>query len=296
MTGHYAFQDYAIMHWVDHLEALIPHISTKLVGKLDGISQAIIEYFEAYGSPKASEDDISQDLKARCIQIEGVSFYNQLLLLISSTRKIRGREEKLAGLGDLGDVISKNRNVLEKLQSSAALQPSIKAKLQRYYGNNWHKCHRHACYYFHDGFPDTVHRDNHSNRHEKPFVCTAIGCTRLYHGFSTEKDLEKHMNRDHPDPANLFPKVKKPTPKHVCDTCSAEFTRAHNLKAHKNSHENNRPYKCSFCEKAFVRKHDRERHEEKLHPKDLKWSQSLREVIKLKVCLDRKNQDDFSCV
>lgn len=268
MTGHYAFQDYAIMHWVDHLEALIPYLSTDLIGNLGEISTSIVDYFEAYGSADAGEDDIPLELKNRCVQIQGVNFYNQLLLLISSTRKLRGKVEKLPGLGDLGDVISKNRNVLEKVHSSAALEPLTKAKLHRYYGDNWHKCPRHACYYFHDGFPDAVRRDNHTDRHEKPFVCTAAGCTRLYHGFSTEKDLKKHMNRDHPDPANLFPKIKKPAPKHTCDICSKEFTRAHNLKAHKNSHANERPYKCSFCEKAFVRKHDRERHVEKIHPEN----------------------------
>jgi hypothetical protein len=264
MAGHYTFQDYAIMHWVDHIEALIPHLSTDLVG-LDQISQAIINYFEAYGCPDVGEDDVSEDLKTRCSQIQGLGFYKELLLLISSTRKLRGKVEKLAGLGELGDIISKNRNVLDKLQS-AALDPSTKARLQRYYGDKWHKCPRHACYYFHDGFSDAVRLDNHIDRHEKPFVCTTVGCTRLYHGFSTEKALKKHMNRDHPDPANLFPKIKKPAPKHICDICSIEFTRAHNLKAHKNSHENKRPYQCSFCEKAFVRKHDRERHEDKLHP------------------------------
>lgn len=265
MSGHYSFQDYAIMHFVDHLEALIPHLAKDLSGYLGDISQAIVDYFEAYGSPDAGEADISEDLKARCIQLKEADFYRPLLLLISSTRKLRDTSEKFTGLGDLGEVISRNRSVLEKVHSSAALQASTQARLQQFYGDNWHKCARHACYYFHDGFSDTVRRDNHTNRHEKPFVCTTSGCTRLYHGFSTEKDLKKHMGRDHPDPSNLFPKIKKPAPKHICDICQAEFTRAHNLKAHKNSHENKRPYGCSSCEKAFVRKHDMERHVEKIH-------------------------------
>lgn len=265
MTGHYAFQDYAIMHWIDHMEALIPYFSTDLVGNLEQISQAIKDYFEAYGPPDVGEDDISEDLVARCIPIREIGFYDPLLLLISSTRKLRGKVEKLSGLGELGDVVARNRNVLEKLQS-AALDASTKAKLQRYYGEKWYKCPHHTCYYFHDGFLDMARRENHTGRHEKPFVCTAAaGCTRLYHGFSTEKELRKHISKDHPDPANLFPKIKKPAPKHICEICSAEFTRAHNLKAHMNSHENNRPYACTSCEKTFVRNYDRQRHMKKMH-------------------------------
>ncbi|KAE8449591.1 hypothetical protein EG329_007921 [Mollisiaceae sp. DMI_Dod_QoI] len=265
-TGYYAFQDYAIMHWIDHLESVIPHLSTVLEESAKEISSAIIDYFAAYGPADEGEEDIPQELKDRCIRIQGENFYTQLLLLITSTRKLRSEAEKLADLGELGGVISKNRLNLENMYSSPLLEPLTKAKLDRYYGSNWYRCPRHACWYFHDGFPDDVRRDNHVGRHEKPFLCTVSGCTRRFHGFSTERELKKHMNKDHPDPANLFPKVKKPAAKHTCDICLKDFTRAHNLKAHKNSHANERPYKCNFCDKAFVRKHDRERHVEKRQP------------------------------
>lgn len=43
LTWHYIFQDYAIMHWVDHVEALIPHLSTDVVQNNDDISSSIID-------------------------------------------------------------------------------------------------------------------------------------------------------------------------------------------------------------------------------------------------------------
>jgi hypothetical protein len=271
-TGHYAFQDYAIMHWVDHLEALVPHLSENFVEGVDDISSAINDYFNAFGSADAGEEDIPQELKNQSADIEGAKYYKELLLLVSSARKLRSNAETFSGLGELGALINKNRTVLESMCSSGFLDPAIKTKLDEYYGGNWYKCPRHACYYFHEGFANAANRDNHVNRHEKPFVCTAPNCTRMYHGFSTEKDLKKHMARDHPDPAMLFPKIRKPARKHVCEICDKDFTRAHNLKSHMNSHANKRPYKCSHCEKSFVRKHDRERHVENLHPDALKTS------------------------
>jgi hypothetical protein len=271
-TGHYAFQDYAIMHWIDHLEASIPHLSQSFIEGVDDIVSPMKDYFNAYGSPDASEEDIPQKLKDQSAHIKEGKYYKELLLLVSSARKSRANAETFSGLGDLGGLIKKNRDFLERMYLSPTLNTTTKVRLLQYYGDNWYKCPRHACYYFHEGFAIAAGRDKHVNRHDKPFVCTAPNCTRFYHGFSTDKDLKKHMGRDHPDPTMLFPKIQKPVRKHVCDICSAEFTRAHNLKSHMNSHANNRPYPCDYCEKSFVRKYDRQRHVEKLHPNTPKSS------------------------
>ncbi|KAI9288398.1 hypothetical protein BC943DRAFT_254738, partial [Umbelopsis sp. AD052] len=53
-----------------------------------------------------------------------------------------------------------------------------------------------------------------------------------------------------------------------CDfpNCTATFTRPYNLKSHKRTHTNERPYACPHpgCNKTFARHHDRNRHA-KLH-------------------------------
>jgi uncharacterized C2H2 Zn-finger protein len=268
MVGYYAFQDYAVLHWVDHLEALVPFLNLEILDHADDTCSAIIDFYEAHGAEDAGREDISEELKERCQHIKDAKFFEELLLLLSYTRKVRAKEEKVAALGELGGMIEKTRSILESLHLST-IDGAAKEKLEQYYGLNWNKCPRHACYYFHEGFTDAFRRDNHVARHEKPFCCIEPSCPRIHLGFSTKKELDKHMNINHPDPAAFawkFPKPKKPPPKHICDICSKDFTRAHNLKAHKRTHANERPFGCSFCGKAFVRKHDRERHVEKLHP------------------------------
>ena len=259
--GYYAFEDYAILHWVDHLEASILYLPYT-----DDIGSAINNFQDAYGSDDASHEDITEELRDKCKHIKDADFYENLLLLVSNTRKLRAKEEKIDALGEFGEIITKNRAILEGLRTSEDLDLATRNKLEQYYGTHWHKCPRHACSYFHEGFPEGARRDNHVSRHEKPFFCSESSCSRSHYGFSTEKELKKHINVNHPDPSALFPKIKKPPAKHVCDICSKDFTRAHNLKAHKRTHANLRPYDCKFCGKAFVRKHDRERHVEKLHP------------------------------
>jgi hypothetical protein len=262
--GYYAFQDYAILHWVDHLEASIPYLLENSMESSDDVGSAINDFCDAFGSAEAGRDYISQELRDRCQHLEMADYFENLLLLISYTRKIRAKEETIVGLGELGDVISRNRSILEGLRSSGTLEANAKSNLEQCYGQYWHKCPRHACYFFHEGFLDSTRRDNHVSRHEKPFFCTEASCPRIHLGFITEKELKKHMNINHPDPAALFPKIKKPAAKHACDICSKDFTRAHNLKAHKRTHANERPFGCSLCDRAFVRKQDRERHE-RLH-------------------------------
>ncbi|KAK0115663.1 hypothetical protein ONS95_000068 [Cadophora gregata] len=263
--GYFAFQDYAVLHWVDHLEASIPHLQSDAVEE-NGLGPSIADFYDAYGSAEASEKDIPDDLKNLCQHLKSADYFENLLLLISYTRNYRAREETIAALGSLGTSVSRARVTLENIQAAAIPDPSVISSLQQYYGLNWHRCPRHACFNFHEGFPNSNSRDSHVARHEKPFLCTETSCTRKHLGFATEKELKKHLAVMHPDPAVLFPKIKKTPAKHVCDICSKDFTRAHNLNAHKRTHGNLRPYKCDFCVKAFVRKYDCERHVLNLHP------------------------------
>jgi hypothetical protein len=279
MNGYYAFEDYAILHWVDHLEASIPYLLSNSVDDTDDIGSAINNFQDAYGANDASRDDIPQELRDRCKHISDADFYENLLLLVSSTRKSRTKQEKIDALGELGHAIAKHRAILEGSRTSG-LEFATKSKLEQYYGTLWHKCPRHACFYFHEGFPEATRRDNHVSRHEKPFFCTESSCARSYYGFSTEKELNKHTNVNHPDPSALFPKIKKPPAKHTCKICSKEFTRAHNLNAHKRTHSDLRPYGCQVCGRKFVRRYDRERHVEKLHSEtDSEVGESSQETL-----------------
>jgi hypothetical protein len=179
MNGYYAFEDYAILHWVDHLEASIPYLLSNSVDDTDDIGLAINNFQDAYGPSDASQDDIPQELRERCKHILDADFYENLLLLLSSTRKSRAKEEKIDALGELGQAITKNRAILEGLRPSG-LNFSTKGKLEQYYGALWYKCPHHACFYFHKGFPEATRRDNHVSRHEKPFFCTESSCSRSH--------------------------------------------------------------------------------------------------------------------
>ena len=273
MEGCYAFQDYAALHWIDHLEMSIPFLNLGVFDDVDDIGTVINEFYGMYVEGELEADDVSEDLRERCSHLSNTEYFESLISLISHTRQVRAADELMTALGNVGKILSKTRLLLEQQHSSVDVASEEKEKLRQYYGDNWNKCPRHACYYFHEGFPDATRRNNHVSRHEKPFCCTELSCPRIHLGFSTERELKKHMNINHPDPAAFAwrsPKVKKPPQKYTCTKCDPpkEYTRAHNLKIHMRTHENKRPYACQFCTKAFVRKYDLQRHMQVLHSRE----------------------------
>lgn len=268
-NGYYAFEDYAVLHWVDHLESAIRNLRKDDCPNLDDLHSAIEDFFSVYGVGGTQHADADKELQEKCHDLIEVEYQERVLSLITEARRARRLDEKMSALGILGEIIQKNRVLLE----SWSKVPSYEADtgdgtMRLYYGDKWYKCPRHLCFFFHEGFPSAARRDQHFDRHERPFCCTELGCPRIQIGFPSERELKKHKDVNHPDPAAFawkFPKVKKQPVKHVCPTCGRVYTRSNGLKIHLRIHEGERPYKCKICEKAFVRKHDCERHELNVH-------------------------------
>ena len=55
--------------------------------------------------------------------------------------------------------------------------------------------------------------------------------------------------------------AETPSGRTQCEICGKTFTRAHNLRAHLNTHYDIRPFACCVCGRAFGRLHDQRRHE-----------------------------------
>lgn len=263
--GSYSFLDYAILHWNHHLETAIDSLEMEDLTHSAELGIALNEFFEMYEAESANKDKLRDELVKRCEKLANAECYQTLVSLLSHARMSRLSEEQLEALGLLRGTIVKVRDILREISFSTNLDPSTKQSLEQFYGNKWYKCSRHACFYFHEGFANEKGLQQHTNRHEKPFCCTESGCTRAYIGWSTEKELKKHMCQYHPDPEAFswkFPQVKKPPTMFQCNLCPKQFTRASTLNTHEmREHKNERPFSCKTCEKTFVRKYERDRHE-----------------------------------
>jgi hypothetical protein len=147
IQGNYAFQDYSTLHWIDHMEVSIPYFPSDVGDEDSALGVVITEFEEAYGPADMGIEDVPEELKTRCQHIEKADYFASLLLLLAYTRKLRNKEETIAGLGDVGISINKNRSILECLLSSGSLDLAQKSQLAQYYGTRWYKCPRHSCPY-----------------------------------------------------------------------------------------------------------------------------------------------------
>lgn len=284
-SGFFAFHNYAVLHWVDHLQAYLETFESIDLENLENLSPICEEFFDQYGPEE--NDDIQEHiqslpstlaLKESCRRASHHLSFEFFIMLIAHAKHLRQKDDSFAGLGELGYVVQVARESLEsELQAQDSTQEAI---LPRYYGENMFLCPRHQCYYFHEGFQDHRLRQEHIHRHERPYCCKEEGCSRAQTGFCTDAALQKHIKKNHVDAKiEIF---VKPKPKRKakagprleqerkrrekktsfsCDLCSRYFTRASTLAEHVRTHTGERPFACDFCDQRFARVKDCQRHE-----------------------------------
>lgn len=265
VDGYYAFQDYAALHWLDHLESLYQAQEQSGNTYAKDLTLAVKTFSERYGN-QLGEREETPGLEMGYVGNEGP--IDHLSPLLAETKGLRAQDETIAALGALGDVINRVRSTIEQFVDTANPDAEPIQEMKRYYGFNWYKCPKHSCFYFHEGFSSAKLRDRHNDRHERPHCCTEPGCPRLKIGFVSEKELKKHMDITHPDPEALswkFSKVREKQHQNksvfACSLCPKIFTRSSSLRIYLRTHTNERPHLCGFCYLAFTRKGDCARHE-----------------------------------
>jgi hypothetical protein len=270
-TGFLSFQDYAAAKWLQHIRAIIKR-STAQFSKDDESQTALQELelglneFSSRYEQEITQHPIPKEVEEDCEPFKAYSFHTSLVYVWNHVyqHEIKGHEaRKEISLQSLSKSLLRNRAVLESLPSTSSEAITI------FYGDKHFKCPRSTCFYFHEGFKDARSRDQHINRHDRPFNCAFPDCSIAEFGFSSNKDLEKHKKLFHPeteDQENAFQakvKLTAATP-WACELCGKKFTRGFHLRSHLRSHAGERPFKCSECGKAFTRDNDCKRHE-KLH-------------------------------
>jgi hypothetical protein len=296
LEGYYAFMDYAIAFWLRHLEAgTIKSEEQDDEGAVAGnetwtMFMESLEIFldKHWASPKSSLL-VSKRNSDRLQRFREASFYDTLEQAVVSTRKqltFYGEMKKEEIALDLGEILLMIRPLLE----AAYAQPkddSAKDRFEQMYGSNLYKCSRFSCNYFHNGFSTREEREQHLQKHDRPFRCTVEGCPVVIIGLATKSELEKHMKDTHgtladqegefPAESDLVPPPRLGTPvrrlimppeprkreKKVfsCPDCSKVFTRRFNLDSHLATHGPVRPFFCKTCGKRFARRNDCNRHE-----------------------------------
>jgi DNA-directed RNA polymerase subunit RPC12/RpoP len=270
--GTLAFQDYAVAKWGHHLRAMVDVGQSLLsdhpdnVSALHNVEIAMDDFTNRYESETLLATNLPAADEA-CKGFVECDFHENLLSIWShiSRHQAKGPEfRNEVSLKDLAHAFTRNRNILEELPLS-----NLSAHFETFYGDKRFKCPKVTCHYFHEGFKDVSSRQMHINRHDRPFNCTVADCFGADSGFSSNKDLEKHVKAYHFELSDLAEKFKSKkvvtnrTP-FKCVICGQAFTRKLHKDSHERSHRGERPYACDECGRAFTRSNDMRRHK-KIH-------------------------------
>ncbi|KAI0914790.1 hypothetical protein F4823DRAFT_192149 [Ustulina deusta] len=266
--GYYSFQDYALAKWGHHLEAVIKAGPGPLGHSTDYLSQALSQFTSLYRGelsvPTDSEERISR-AREECRHFANYEFYEKLVTIwahFSHQQMAHFKERNKLSIPSLASSLEKTRTMLESLDTQEGIG--------ELYGKFLFKCDRLTCDYFYEGFETKDARDNHLQKHDRPYHCSVLGCSVVVFGFSTNKDLDKHIRLYHPD--DTSPATFRQEPREFveearfpCPDCGRTFTRKANRDAHVRSKYGERPYACDVCPRAFTRSNDLRRHVRDIH-------------------------------
>lgn len=294
--GFYSFHLYASSHWNDHLCSFI-HAS-KYSGKseIQEFEEDIVTAIESFTSryyhvsnpgPSSSDNEEPFNITDKHGDTEVERLMGPIIVqtdpeFFRTVREVGCQDINISHSSEVNDVHNMTRRIRSVLEDSLSLVGSSKEQLTSLYGSNWYYCPRTTCFYFHYGFPDAARRDQHCDRHERPYRCNYDVCLRATAGFTTEKLLKKHNADYHAEASVLkweFPEWKdhdRPETKarrqgdHQCSECLRTFTRPGNLKVHMRQHLGVKPFACQECDKRFTHDSDRKRHE-KSHTGETKY-------------------------
>ncbi|KAK4207839.1 putative zinc finger protein [Rhypophila decipiens] len=202
-AGTYGFLDYATLYWFRHLETALAgggleseHGATT-IANIDGPLELFID--QHWSSPTKKLDVSARDT-ARLRSLAHLPSHQRLEQAVVSSRKqatFYGEMKPSETALDLAEVVGEIRQVLEDCWLSA--DESGKKELGELHGTQLFKCPRFSCNYFTVGFATKEQRENHLQKHLRPFRCDVNGCPTTVFGVKTASDLERHKKANHGD-------------------------------------------------------------------------------------------------
>jgi hypothetical protein len=188
-SGYYAFMDYAVVHWLGHVEACSSVSNEYTAEDFANLVRWVDQVLKQHWREPTKNITVSEDIKQRFAVFDHTYIDCKKLRQLASV-KDRGLTEQ--GLLLLGSFVPRMRSALEKLEPGSSA-----SGLVAYYGDKIFKCKLSYCLHFYHGFSSVEQRELHRNRHERPFKCPHLGCLHAAIGFSSKSRLNEHIRQQH---------------------------------------------------------------------------------------------------
>jgi hypothetical protein len=268
LQGHYAFFDYAIASWGEHLMNAM--IECGGPGEQDGdLEEVMTVFFELHWTPPSIKPSVHERVLKCARNIRDKELQEKAMISLSSFHNVmtlRRPEGTAIDCIDLYKFLGLLRMVHERL----AIDGKYSSTLAKYYPRKVFKCPRPHCRWFYEGFATAHERDDiHQAKHDRPFRCQVQDCLMATLGCNTREELETHTEKYHNElpSENDFPEQPSeseiPAPSFSCPQCGKVFTRSSNMNAHIRAHDRSiKTFVCETCQSCFARHADLRRHKD----------------------------------
>ena len=190
--GYYSFEDYAIAHWLDHVDSSTSRLLPLESISLERLQQTLRSFFRKHGSDSPLDLLVPTELRFQSIRHWNLTKKLDILAQLAQQRKSNER------FLDLEVQVQRRRLIYEDIVTNK--DPHNEAFREHLLPNTsgCFKCPKKHCDYFFDGFANKDHRDKHIDQHERPFRCSFEECPYAELGYGTEKELKSHERKSHP--------------------------------------------------------------------------------------------------
>lgn len=224
-AGNFAFQQYATLNWIHHAETVFNLDIVRDVKNLNSLEdfcrlllshhgEISSTHLETLKSSPAKQN--KWDLKSGLSRVKDA--YEAVFSIeyekVSDGKVCLSNFENRSHFFFLDSIpysFQKLRQVRSVLEMLAASRTKAAAIFQEAYGTKIFKCPILSCFGFLEGFTSQEMRDKHETTHQgQQLSCTHDGCDYSIIGFSSMKQLVKHMAEHETPPKEVqFPRVKQ---------------------------------------------------------------------------------------
>ena len=207
--GYYSFEDYAIAHWLDHLESSTSHSLPLENFSCENLGQIVNSFLIGHGSDSPPDLTIVDSQKFQSIRHWNFAQKLDALAQLASEKTCNKRYL------DVETQLVRRRLIYEDIITGTSPPSEVLRHFSLFNGSGCYKCPKIWCGYFADGFQRREDRDKHVGQHDRPFRCSSDECLYAELGFESEKVLKRHEKTSHQngqDSEWAFPtkKPKKP--------------------------------------------------------------------------------------
>ena len=185
------FEDYAIAHWLDHVDSSTSRLLPSEATSFGHLAQKLELFLGKHWSD--SPPDPLVPLEPKFQSIRQWDFTKKLDTLAQLAHQRKSNEMFL----DLEEQAQRRRFIYEDILTNS--DPHNEALRERLLLNasGWFKCPKRHCDSFFEGFANKEDRDKHIDQHERPFRCSFEECLYAKLGYGREKDLKRHEKKSH---------------------------------------------------------------------------------------------------